>query len=72
MTDDLLKFGIAKIKEYGIITGGEATKNGLLTMSDARWKKTTEFMVQAGLLKAKTDYRQAYTLDLIRDVKVLP
>ena len=41
-------------------------------MTDERWKQTAEFMVSAGMLKSGTDYRQAYTLDLVRNVKVLP
>jgi hypothetical protein len=29
-------------------------------------------MVAAGLLKPNVDYRKAYSLDYVRDVKVLP
>ena len=43
-----------------------------MTMTDARWKQTFDFMVKAGLLKAGVDYRKAYSLDYVRDVKVLP
>ena len=41
-------------------------------MSDARWKQTYDFMVQAGLIKPNVDYRSAYTLQFVDEVKVLP
>jgi NitT/TauT family transport system substrate-binding protein len=41
-------------------------------MTDARWKQTFDFMVGAGLLKPAVDYRKAYSLEYVKDVKVLP
>jgi NitT/TauT family transport system substrate-binding protein len=70
--DELLAFSIAKLKEYGIVEGGDAKKLGLFTMTDARWKQTFDFMVAAGLVKADVDYRKAYTLEFVNKVKVLP
>jgi NitT/TauT family transport system substrate-binding protein len=32
-------------------------------MTDARWQKTRDFMVSAGLLAAATDWKQAYTTE---------
>jgi NitT/TauT family transport system substrate-binding protein len=72
MTEDLIAFGVKTIQAYGIVTGGDAAKQGILTMTDARWKQTFDFMVKAGLLKPEVDYRKAYSLDYVRDVKVLP
>ena len=72
MEDDLLAYGVRKLKEYNVVTGGDAGKQGILTMSDARWKQTFDFMVKAGMVDAKVDYRKAYSLDLVKDVKVLP
>ena len=72
MEPDLIAYGVARIREHALVTGGDAGKLGLLTMTDERWKQTADFMGSAGMLKAGTDYRQAYTLDLIRNVKVLP
>jgi len=72
MEDDLIAFGVAKMKEYGLVTGGEARTQGILTMTDARWKQTFDFMAGAGLVKANVDYRKAYTLELMRGIKVLP
>jgi NitT/TauT family transport system substrate-binding protein len=70
--DDLLAFGVARMKDYGLVTGGAAATRGLLTMTDARWTQTYDFMVQAGLIKPDVDYRSAYTLQFVDQVKVLP
>jgi NitT/TauT family transport system substrate-binding protein len=43
-----------------------------MSMTDARWKRTFDFMAQAGAFKPSFDYRRAYTLDYVKDVKVLP
>ena len=54
------------------MTGGDAPKQGILTMTDARWRATLDFVRAAKLGKPGVDYRPAYTLELIRDVHVLP
>ncbi|MCS6766107.1 MAG: ABC transporter substrate-binding protein [Candidatus Protistobacter heckmanni] len=71
-TDEQIAFGIAKLKEYKLVTDGDAAKSGIMTMTDARWKGTYDFMVAAKLLKPTTDYKKAYTLDAVKDLKVLP
>jgi NitT/TauT family transport system substrate-binding protein len=70
--DDLLAFSIARMKELGLVAGGEAAKQGILTMTNARWKQTFDFMAQAGLIRRDVDYRKAYTLEFVKQVKVLP
>ena len=72
MSDELLAFGVNKMREYGLVSGGDAKTQGILTMTDARWKQTFEFMVSAGLTAPDTDYRKGYTLDFVKDIKVLP
>lgn len=72
MEDALLAFGVDRMKQFGLVTGADAAKQGILSMTDARWKATFEFMVSAGLAKSDTDYRKAYTLDLVNAVKVVP
>jgi NitT/TauT family transport system substrate-binding protein len=72
MEDDLIAFGVRKMKEYGIVTGGDAARLGIMTMTDERWRRTFEFMAEARIVKPGLDYRQAYTLDIVREVKVLP
>jgi NitT/TauT family transport system substrate-binding protein len=72
MSDDLLAYGVRKLREYEIVTGGDAHRFGLLTMTDARWQATAEFLRSAGLAKPDVDYRRAYTLDLVKAVRVVP
>jgi NitT/TauT family transport system substrate-binding protein len=72
MSDALLEFSHRKMKEHAIVSGGEAATRGLLTMTEARWTQTIDFLRSAGLAKPGTDYAQAYTLSIVRDVKVLP
>jgi NitT/TauT family transport system substrate-binding protein len=72
MEDALLAFGLAKMRDYGLVTGGDARALGILTMTDARWKQTFDFMAGAGLVKPQVDFRKAYTLEFVKTMKVLP
>jgi NitT/TauT family transport system substrate-binding protein len=72
MSDELLAYGVAKLREYGIVEGGDAKTRGLLTMTAARWKATEDFLRKADLAKPGVDYRHAYTLDIVDRVHVLP
>lgn len=72
MSDDLLAYSHRKMKEYALVAGGDAATLGLLTMTDARWKQTIDFLRSAGLARPHQDYTRAYTLSIVRDVKVLP
>jgi NitT/TauT family transport system substrate-binding protein len=72
MSDALLAYSHRKMKEYAIVAGGDAATRGLLTMTDARWTQTIDFLRAAGLTKQGIDYAKAYTLTIVGDVKVLP
>ncbi len=72
MSDELLAFGVRKMRENAIVDGGDAKSAGLMTMTDARWNATVEFLRSAGLAKAGTDYSKAWTLDVVKNVRVLP
>lgn len=72
MEDALLAYGVARMKSFGLVTGADAARNGILSMTDARWQQTFDFMTGAGLAQPGTDVHKAYTLDLVRAVKVLP
>ena len=58
MTDELLAYSIAKMKEYGIVDSGDAIKLGIGAMTDARMKSFFDKMVRAGVVKAGLDYRR--------------
>jgi NitT/TauT family transport system substrate-binding protein len=36
------------------------------------WAETHKYMVSAGLLKPDVDVRRAYTLQFVKDVRVMP
>jgi len=65
MTDALLSFSIAKMKEYGIVDSGDALKLGIGAMSDAHWKSFFDKMVRAGVVKSGIAYTRAYTLQFV-------
>ncbi|WP_244263495.1 ABC transporter substrate-binding protein [Salinisphaera shabanensis] len=65
MSDEQIAFGIDKMKEYGLITGGDTGNPGIGTMTDERWKQTFDFMTNVGMVPADTDYKQVYTLDFV-------
>jgi NitT/TauT family transport system substrate-binding protein len=72
MGDELLAYGHRKMKEYAIVTGGDVPTAGLLTMTDQRWQQTLDFLRSTGLAKPNVDYAQAWTLSIVKDVRVLP
>lgn len=72
MKDDQLAYAVAKLKEHRLVTGGDASRLGIGVITDERWKRTFEFMVQSGLTKPDVDYKQAYTTQFVRDLKVMP
>lgn len=65
MTDDLLAFGLEKMKEYGIVFGGDAEKLGVGAMTDERWGSLYQSMVDFKLVAANVDYKKGYTLQFI-------
>ena len=72
MSNELLAYGHRKMLEYAIVTGTDTATSGLLTMSEARWRQTIDFLMSTGLAKPNADYASAFTLSIVRDVKVLP
>jgi NitT/TauT family transport system substrate-binding protein len=65
MTDELLAYSLAKMKEYGIVDSGDAKTLGIGAMTDARMKDFFDKMVRAGVAKAGLDYRKSYTLQFV-------
>jgi NitT/TauT family transport system substrate-binding protein len=65
MTDALLAYSIAKMKEYGIVDSGDTLKNGIGAMTDARVASFFDKMVRSGVVKRDVDFRKAYTLRFV-------
>jgi NitT/TauT family transport system substrate-binding protein len=65
MTDGLLAYSIAKMKEYGIVDSGDSLKLGIGAMTDVRMQSFFDTMVRAGVVKAGLDFKRAYTLQFV-------
>ncbi|GAB1718031.1 MAG: perplasmic binding protein of ABC transporter [Nitrobacter sp.] len=65
MTDDLLAYSVAKMKEYGIVDSGDSLRDGIGAMSDARYASFFDKMVRAGVVRRDIDFRKAYTLQFV-------
>jgi NitT/TauT family transport system substrate-binding protein len=65
MTDALIAFSIARMKQYGIIDSGDALRDGIGAMTDARMASFFDKMVRAHVVRSDIDYRKAYTLRFI-------
>jgi NitT/TauT family transport system substrate-binding protein len=65
MTDDLMAYSVARMREYGIVDSGDSMELGVGAMTDARIADFFDKMVRAGVVKAGTDFRQAYTLRFV-------
>ena len=62
MTDALLAYAIARIKQHGIVDSGDALASGIGAMNDQRWQEFFTVMSAQGLYPKSLDYRKAYTL----------
>lgn len=65
MSDDLLAYSVAKMKQYGIVDSGDTRTLGVGAMTETRMKGFFDEMVRAGVTKASLDYRKAYTLQFV-------
>lgn len=73
MTDDKIAHGIKMLKETGMVTGGDAARMGIGTITDERMKKTYDMMVAMKLLDpTKVDLRKTYTTEFVRNLRVMP
>jgi NitT/TauT family transport system substrate-binding protein len=65
MTDALLAYGRAKMKEYGIVESGDAAASGIGAMSEARWARFVDTMSGQGLYPRDMDWRRAFTTEFV-------
>jgi NitT/TauT family transport system substrate-binding protein len=73
MSDEQLAYSVAKLKEMGIVTGGGASKNGIGSIELDRIRKNHAFLVDNKLVDpGKVGPSQAYNLEFIQDLKVMP
>jgi NitT/TauT family transport system substrate-binding protein len=65
MTDELIAYSIARMKEYGIVDSGDTLHDGIGAMSDARMASFFDKMVRAHVVRSDIDYRKSYTLRFV-------
>ncbi len=65
MTDDLIDYSVKKMKDFGIVDSGDAIKDGIGAMSDARMASFFDKMVRSGVVKSDLDFRKGYTLRFV-------
>jgi NitT/TauT family transport system substrate-binding protein len=65
MTDALLAYSVAAMKDHGIVDSGDTAALGIGAMTDARMKSFFDRMVRAGVVKPTIDLAKAYTLQFV-------
>ena len=65
MTDELLAYSVAKMKEYGFVDSGQSLQDGIGAMNDERVASFFDKMVRAGVVRSDIDFRKAYTLRFV-------
>ena len=65
MTDELIAFSIARMKDHGIVDSGDSLTLGIGAMTDARMKNFYDKMVRAGVIKPSIDLAKAYTTQFV-------
>ena len=69
MTQDVLDQARAKMRDSGLIDGGEAKTDGIGVMSDQGWADAFEVATEAGLYPKTMDYKRGYTLQFVTPAK---
>ena len=73
MGAEQIAFGIAQMKKYQLVTGGDAMTDGIGIITQPRLKKTWDMLVKNKLIDAsKVPFEQTYTLDMVKDAGVMP
>jgi NitT/TauT family transport system substrate-binding protein len=73
MSDEQLAYSLAKLKEMGIVSSGDAARLGIGVITDARAKASYDFLVSAKLVDpAKVELAKTYSTEFVRDLKVMP
>ncbi len=65
MTDALIAYGRASMKDHGILTSGDAATLGIGAMTDARWAAFYQAVEAEGLYPKGMDIKKAYTLQFV-------
>jgi len=73
MTDAQLAYSVGKLKELGMVTGGDAARLGIGIITPQRAKASYDFLVQAKLIDpAKVKLEDSYNIGFVQNMKVMP
>lgn len=72
MTAERLAVGVRLMNESGMVTGGDAARLGVGAMTDERMKVIYDLMVELKQLDPKVDLKRTYTLQFVKDLRVMP
>ncbi len=61
MTPDILDQARTKMRQYGLVTGGDAASAGVGAMSEATWRRFFDMATGLGVYPKTLDYHAAYT-----------
>ena len=65
MSEELIAYSIAKMKEYGIVDSGDTLKRGIGALTDERMKNFFDKMVRVGVTKPGVPYQRAYSTQFV-------
>lgn len=65
MDDAQITYALDAMAERGLVQSGEALTQGIFAMTDARWKRFYDGMVEYGVYPAGIDIRKGYTLEFV-------
>ncbi|MEX0751923.1 MAG: ABC transporter substrate-binding protein [Xanthobacteraceae bacterium] len=65
MSEELIAYSIAKMKEYGIVDSGDTLKLGIGALTDARMKSFFDKMARVGVVRPDLDYKRAYSTQFV-------
>jgi NitT/TauT family transport system substrate-binding protein len=65
MTDGLLAYALATMKQHGIVDSGATLALGIGAMTDSRMKDFFDKMVRAGVVKASLPFARSYALQFV-------
>ena len=60
------------MKELEVLSSGDAKTRGIGTMREERFKATYDMLVANQLLDPQVDWRKTFTLQFVKDLRVLP
>ena len=61
MTPDILDQARMRMRQYQLVTGGDAAQDGIGAMTDTTWTRFFDLASGLGVYPKTLDYRSAYT-----------